>query len=80
MFSKGLDVIARDSSRLFWVRYQVVHLCLEIGEIALNLYKVLLCAVGNQKVMMMLNPLHLMYNYDRVAELPVFQGSGVAST
>jgi hypothetical protein len=40
----------------------------------------LLCAVGNQKVMMMLNPLHLMYNYDRVAELPVFQGSGVAST
>jgi hypothetical protein len=80
MISKSPDAIVGDSFCFFRMGDQVLDFLLEVGEIPFDLDEVLVGAIGNKKIVMMLNPLHFVNDDNRIADLSIFQRSRIAST
>ena len=58
---------------------QFLHDFFQIVEIAFDFDIILIGAAGFEEVVMVLNPLELVRDDDRTAELTVFEGAGIAS-
>jgi len=74
-FAEDSDVVIRDALRLLGVRKEIVHGVGQIGEVALDLDKVLLLAGREEEVVVVLDPLEFVRDDDGAAELAVFEGA-----
>lgn len=63
MFSESLDAVVCDPFRFLRVANKEFHFLLEIREVPFNFDEILIGAIGDEDVVIMLDPLQFVHDY-----------------
>lgn len=80
MISKSFNTVVGDPLCFFWVDDEIFDFSFKIREVSLHFDEILVGTTRDEKIVVMLDPLHFVNNNHRVAYLTILQRCRVTST